>query len=103
MREPDVMGVGRTSLADEAGLRSDEFEVRAIAVAARLVEREDAFVDSGSTGVAVAVRRGDFLSLKSHEFSVFDRLTSRPFEFVAVTQPHFCRGSARLRSADDGS
>ena len=39
LRKPDVMGVRRTSLADETGLRSDEFEVLAIAVAAGLVEQ----------------------------------------------------------------
>ena len=50
LREPDVMGVRRASLTDEAGLRSNKFKVRAVAVAARLIERENAFVDSGVAG-----------------------------------------------------
>jgi hypothetical protein len=61
LREPDVMGVRRTSLADEAGLPGDEFEVRAIAVAAGLVEREDALVNGRAT---------DRLAFRPSEFAV---------------------------------
>ena len=51
LHEPQVMRVRGAASAHEAGLRGNEFEVRAVAVAARFTQRERAFVDMPGDGI----------------------------------------------------
>jgi hypothetical protein len=51
LHEAQVMWVRGAAPADEAGLPSNELEMRAIPVAARLTQRERAFVDMPRNGI----------------------------------------------------
>jgi hypothetical protein len=51
LHEPQVMRVRGTASAHEAGLPSNELEMRAIPVAARFIQRERAFVDMPGNGI----------------------------------------------------
>jgi hypothetical protein len=45
LHEPEVMGIARLPPTEQAWLRCHELEMDAIAVTARLVQREGAFID----------------------------------------------------------
>ena len=55
LRKPEVMGIRRSPFAKETRLRGHELKMRAIAVAARLVQRKLALVD-GRLGSCSGVR-----------------------------------------------
>ncbi|MFZ1883664.1 MAG: hypothetical protein WAU53_08710 [Rhodoplanes sp.] len=44
LREPEVMGIRRSPFAKETRLRGHELKMRAIAVAARLIQRQHALI-----------------------------------------------------------
>src|ERR1700704_5846847 len=62
LHEPQVMGVRRAPSAHKAGLRSNELEVRTVAVAARFAQWERALVDVPGSGIVhplFSLRRRD--------------------------------------------
>jgi hypothetical protein len=61
LREPKMMGIAGLASTDKAGLRSDELEMRLVAVTSRFADRQHAFVDAASGGVAGALDRTSIL------------------------------------------
>jgi hypothetical protein len=61
LREPKMMGIAGLSSTDKAGLRSDELEMRLVAVTSRFADRQHAFVDAATGVVAGALDRTGIL------------------------------------------
>ena len=55
LREPQMVGVGGASAADQARLRRHELEVRFVSMPARLADRKQALIDLARSGASFNV------------------------------------------------
>lgn len=55
LRDPQMVGVGGTSPANQTGLHRDEFEMSFIAKPTRFADREFAFFDFGRSGFGLRI------------------------------------------------